>query len=522
MRHLGIDFGTTNTVVSFKDANGKLKQINGGSVRSAVCFLSKHEYVIGDDAIRKAGINKQSLVLNFKPNISGEPIYVTAINGDEFKIKPHIVARLFLDKIRSNYIEKRFQKIFGNAELTEEDRVVITVPIKFSAEEKKLVKKAAINAHYPNVKLAFEPTAAAMAMTKNDEERNIIAVYDFGGGTFDISVIESDNGGKYVPLERDGDKKLGGNNITLKIAKDIIIPILNKQAIYIPLEEDEFDEDECGISEIDYKINIYEIITVAESIKTTFSEFDSPETMEFVVPIKIDEETFQIDFEVTKKEFEECIQPLIEETVNITRKVIDSVVNTHKVKIPQITMAGGSSKIYLAQKLLEDEFKSDGINIAVDEDVMSVISKGALEISEKENLIQVSERTASQFGVAERKGIGILVFESLIDINSALPVSGSKEYGISNSMLDCGELEIKCYEKDVRNYPNSTNVTEKGIEFINSYRISFDKNLKPETVVVTFSIEKDGTLEISALFKDKYGKVLENVTNSIIGDNDLE
>jgi len=141
-KNIGIDFGTTNTVIYSRDMKGRLKKIGGKSIRSAIYFLSRDEYIIGEEALKAANCrNCQALVTDFKPRIT-EKIKIVPENGKPFQIKGEAIAKIFLNKILSDAIEIRFKKLFGTAEMTNADKTVITVPAKFDAEKKKQNQKS--------------------------------------------------------------------------------------------------------------------------------------------------------------------------------------------------------------------------------------------------------------------------------------------------------------------------------------------------------------------------------------------
>jgi len=520
-KNIGIDFGTTNTVIYSRDSKGTLKKIGGKSIKSAVYFLSKNEYIIGEDAINIGYSPEYSkaLVTDFKPNIT-EKYEITAENGETFKIKGTAVARLFLNKVLNDYVEVRFRKFFGTAEMGNADKTVITVPAKFDAHKKTKIKKAANDAHFSNVGIAFEPTAAAVAASYMNETDDTIAVYDFGGGTFDVSVIAKNSNDHYESLEEDGDSELGGNRITDAVAEKIIIPILNRYGvqIYSDYDDMEFDDEDC-MTEDEYLYNIRTIKQYIEGLKEYFSENDAP----YVGIIKLDEngESTNYEWSIEKTVFEDAIEEYVRRTVDITRRVIDRV-EKRGYYVKKIIMAGGSSQLSLAEKLLREEFEYDGIDIILSENVFDLIAKGALLMAEQQKLIRVKQKTTSQFGVGVRTGIGIKKFDMLIDIDEMLPVSGSKRFTIDSNILNVGVVEIPCYEKDVKNYPNAVAEFDDGISHINTYRILVDRRINPAEIEVTFTIEKDGTLNLSAKLLDKNGILITELNSEIMSDSEVE
>ena len=353
-----------------------------------------------------------------------------------------------------------------------------------------------------------------------NETDDTIAVYDFGGGTFDVSVIAKNSNDHYESLEEDGDSELGGNRITDAVAEKIIIPILNRYGvqIYSDFDDMEFDDEDC-MTEDEYLYNIRTIKQYIEGLKEYFSENDAP----YVGIIKLDEngESTNYEWSIEKTVFEDAIEEYVRRTVDITRRVIDRV-EKRGYYVKKIIMAGGSSQLSLAEKLLREEFEYDGIDIILSENVFDLIAKGALLMAEQQKLIRVKQKTTSQFGVGVRTGIGIKKFDMLIDIDEMLPVSGSKRFTIDSNILNVGVVEIPCYEKDVKNYPNAVAEFDDGISHINTYRIPVDRHVNPDEIEVTFTIEKDGTLNLSAKLLDKNGILITELNSEIMSDSEVE
>lgn len=537
-KNIGIDFGTTNTVISFRRSDGKIKKCGDGgkSIRTAVFFKSRNECLIGQEAIDEGYRYPKALAVNFKPRIKGDKYSITAADGDEFELKPAAIAKIFLNNALNKFVTKRMNKEFGDIEFRNEDRVVVTVPIKFNPEEKKAVKKAAEKANFPNVSIAFEPTAAAVAvadMNSSNEEEENIAVYDFGGGTFDVSVIQKKKNGVYVPLEKGqgGDKNLGGNNICKKVIEDFILPELEDNDIYLSLDTDdedfEFDPDDYSTGDYEPEENeyLYNWIiakSMAEDVKESFSNDDASETEEFTYNFHKNGSEYPLEFKISKTDYDNSIRSFIERTVSITEKVINETESFHGAEIKRIVLAGGSSQIKLCRELLCEKFEDRGIEVVCDVNIFDVISKGALILCENEKDLNIEERTVSQFGIDEKKGGMYVVFAPLIMEGAKLPVSGERDFEIGDQTS--GEIRVRLYEKDVKNYPDASRINrDEGISEINEYRIPIPQSdHKLKNVKVIFTIEKDGTLKLTADFIDEEGSVVKKVEVDMDSDSNLE
>ena len=519
-KNIGIDFGTTNTVIYTRDSKGNCKTIGGKNIRSAIYFFSKDEFCIGKEALDRGfdATHSMALVTDFKPRIM-EKIDIVAEDGTEFRLKGEAVARLFLAKVLSEYIEPRFKKLFGSVEMTSSDKTVITVPAKFDSERKSRIKKAAIKAMYTNVGIAFEPTAAAVAALDTDFSDETIAVYDFGGGTFDVSVIEKNTDGHYFSVDEDGDANLGGNTITDAIVENFYLPLLAEQGICLCMDPDDMEFDECAMTEDEYVYNMRTLRKHVESMKEAFSD----NIANYISQIQISQDGQDSTYPVSidKQLFEKIIEPYVQTTVDITRRIIDRI-KKQKKYVRKIIMAGGSSQLDLAKRLLTEEFEGDGIEVILSDSVFDLISKGALLLAERQKLIRVEEKTATQFGIGVRTGIGIQKFEMLIDAGVSLPISGQKMFTIDHNIQSIGRVTIPCYEKDVRNYPKALTEQDEGIRHINTYHISIEKNINITDIVVMFTIESDGTLNLSANLIDQCGNKIQGFNTEINSDSDTE
>ena len=277
---IGIDFGTTNTVVSYMNKAGNFKQLeyNGNPlIPSVIYFKSKSDYVIGTRAKNFRITAPKSCVENFKSHLGDKKFFydVTAANGETFKITASKATNFFLNKVVEGVRDKLY-KDFPTADEGQIDRAVITVPAKFNPKEIEIIKTAAgnaLNIDKKNVRLVYEPTAAAFAAQKDEGSSvNKVLIYDLGGGTFDVSLIRRDNEkNKFVPVTTaDGDKHLGGNLLTGLIAKKIMQwtnEELEESDAEFTLSENDYDEEEFPVTKDQYIQNIAKVKIAAEEIK---------------------------------------------------------------------------------------------------------------------------------------------------------------------------------------------------------------------------------------------------------------
>lgn len=514
-KEIGIDFGTTTTEVSYIDKNehARAMKLEAGTdvIPTVLYFKAEDEYIIGKKASTLSKIHPEACVKNFKLYFtdSTKRYKVKAENGDEFTIKPVKAAQLYLNKL-IQIIQPKLLKEFG-VEGGTIDKAVITVPAQFDPEEKAAVKdaieKAASQAGFSDIKIAAEPTAAAVAyQEENGEDGETILVYDFGGGTFDVSVIKK-SGNVYTEIATDGDKRLGGNHLTEKIAEvlwDQCLDIVDRD---YPFEEDEVDhysEDDYELSKERFIMNRNEIFNAAEDMKIDFLE---DEEVEQQVRFYYDNESDPklINLEMTEPEFYDIIEEDIEKTIELTSRVLAETMQRADItKVDQLVLAGGSSQIRLIQEMLSDNNLLRNL-VNGTENTSTLIARGAAKLASIE--LKVEEKTRFEIGTRVIKGKQLDIFEPVIKIGEKLPCSGTHQFFLTRD--DQSEVTIEYYEKDAKNHPSATRIDDDGINLVNELTISGIPKQDDLSIKVTFSIEIDGTPTITAQILDKLGKIVK-------------
>ena len=282
-KEIGIDFGTTNTVVSYYNKKDRLRQLKyeGKSIiPSVIYFKSKEDILIGSAAKKKLQFLKNGAgVDNFKPQIgNSERVEIVTEDGETLRLRYREIAAYFLNQVIRG-VEEKLLREFGPDEGCL-DRAVVTVPAMFNDKERSATKRAVKEAGIQEVKLVAEPTAAAVAYEEDRNEHTpnaTVLVYDFGGGTFDVSIIQ-ENHGQFKEIARGGRKDLGGNDLTEKIFNKMWQDFNKQYGLELPIEDDEFDEDYYHFSVDDYRKNKMELWEGANNLKEDLSEVDEAET----------------------------------------------------------------------------------------------------------------------------------------------------------------------------------------------------------------------------------------------------
>lgn len=514
-KEIGIDFGTSTTEVSYIDKNGYARSMKLEKGRyylpTVLYFKSEDDYIIGAGAAKQGRRYPQALIKNFKLYVTDptKKYQVTAQNGDMFTIKPLKAAQLFLNKL-IQIIQPKLLKEFGESGGTI-DKAVITVPAQFDPEEKAAVKAAIVKAGgqagFTDVKIAAEPTAAAVAyQDENGEDGEAILVYDFGGGTFDVSVIRK-SGGIYTEIATDGDKRLGGNLLTERIAKRIWEICLEETGRDYPFDEEEADhysEEEYELSRELFVRNRSGVFDAAEEMKIGFLEDDEVSVFVNFYFGNEPENVKAVAIDMGLAEFYGMIDDDIQKTVDLTERVLtDTLRNADIEKIDQVVLSGGSSQIRLIQdKLAQNESLRDLVGVAGE--ASTLISRGAAKLASVE--LEVEEQTRFEIGTRMIKGTQLDLFEPIIRAGEKLPCKGTQSFYLSRDNQN--EVTIAYYEKDVKNYPHAKYIDDDGINLVSELTVSGIPAGRELSVCVTFSIERDGTPTITAEIKDKNGEVI--------------
>ena len=513
-KEIGIDFGTTTTEVSYIDKNGyarAMKLERGYLIPTVLYFMSEDEFMIGSKAAVRGRMKPEAMVRNFKLFLTDptKKYKVVANNGDRFTIKPVKAAQLFLNKL-IQIIQPKLLSEFGEKEGTI-DKAVITVHAQFDPEEKSAIKeailKAASQAGFSDIKIAAEPTAAAVAyQDENCEDGESILVYDFGGGTFDVSVIRK-LGEIYTEIATDGDKKLGGNLITEKIAKrlwGICLEEVDRDYPFDAEEADHYAVEDYELSRERFFLNRNEVFEAAENMKKDFLEEDE---VEQVIRFYLDDDSEPrlINVEMDLDDFYDLIEEDIQKTVDLTSRVLKETMERGDVsRVDQVVLAGGSSQIRLVrEKLSENDMLKDLVGLAGESSTL--ISRGAAKLASVE--LKVEEKTRFEIGTRLIKGVRLNLFEPVIKAGEKLPCSGTQVFYLSRQ--DQNEVTIEYYEKDVKNYPEAEKIDDDGINLVSELTITGIPRQAGLSLWVTFSIEADGTPSVSVEIKDQNHQVVK-------------
>lgn len=415
---IGIDLGTTNSVVAIMDGKEPKVIANEEGHRltpSVVGFDEKGEVLVGQLARRQAVVNPENTVYSVKrfmgrrfDEVKSEAAHMpykvmAAANGDaavEIRGKryspPEISARV-LGKL------KRAAEEFLGEKVTE---AVITVPAYFNDAQRQATRDAGRIAGLDVKRIVNEPTAAALAYGLDKGKEHYIAVFDFGGGTFDVSILEI--GEKVVEvISTNGDTHLGGDDLDQRIIDWLI---------------SEFKR-ENGIDVSKDKMALQRLKEEAEKAKI---ELSSVMETEINIPFLTADQTGpkHLRVKLSRSKFEQMVGDLLERTLEPTRKALADAGKTIS-DISEVVLVGGSTRIPKVQQLVKDFFKKDphkGVNPDEVVALGAAVQAGVLSGEVKDILLL--DVTPLTLGI-ETKG-GIMV--PMIPRNTTIPTKKTEVF----------------------------------------------------------------------------------------------
>ncbi|WP_010632531.1 Hsp70 family protein [Sporolactobacillus vineae] len=401
---LGIDLGTTNSALAiYEDGEPKiLENKNGNRVTPSVVSFKDGEIIVGEPAKNQLAINPNTFA-SIKRHM-GEPNYTVQVN--ETKYSPEEISSEIL-----KYLKEVAEQHTGETI----NKAIITVPAYFNDDQRTATKKAGELAGLKVERVLNEPTAAAIAFGANKKTRSgsvNILVYDLGGGTFDVSILQLEEG-IYEVLATDGDNKLGGDDFDLLIVKWINAQI-----------KSEFNIDLTSDKRVQIRLK-----EEAEKAKKSLS---AQTKCEITIPfLSINPSTnIPINFEstLTRETFNDLIQDLVQRTEEPVKKALELAKISLK-DIDLIVMNGGSTRIPYVQDFVR-KITHKPINFVVNPD--EAVAIGAAILGESLSDMSGSDSNAIDLVDVTPMSLGIEIvndgFSVLIPRNTPIPYTNSGIY----------------------------------------------------------------------------------------------
>jgi len=417
---IGIDLGTTNSCVAVMEGGEPVVIANAEGARttpSVVAFTKTGERLIGQVAKRQAITNPDKTIISIKRDMGTD----RRVDIDDKKYTPQEISAMVLSKLKAD------AESYLGEEVTQ---AVITVPAYFSDSQRQATKDAGKIAGLEVLRIINEPTAAALAYGIDKDDAQKIMVYDLGGGTFDVSILEIDDG-VFEVLATNGNTRLGGDDFDEKIMQYLIDEFRKETGI--DLGKDKSAVQRLKEAAEKAKIELSGVTTSNINLPFITADADGPK---------------HLDITLTRSKFDELTADLVEKTMEPTRKAMQDA-GISSADIDKVILVGGSSRIPAVQEAVKKfTGKEPHKGINPDECVaMGAAIQGGVLAGDVKDVVLL-DVTPLSLGIETLGG----VCTKLIERNTTIPVKKTQVFSTAADNQTAVEIHILQGEREMAAY----------------------------------------------------------------------